>query len=107
MDTDYQITFDITTDEPAAPPTTPATSTPAAVPAPDARPSAGRRLVALEGGPKDKYWYWLSDWHIQQESARAQHLRPDQPTPRSCVTSPPAGTSTTPTRNTAPAVDRH
>jgi hypothetical protein len=35
----------------------------------------------LEGGPKDRYWYWLSDWHVQRESARAQHLRPDQPAP--------------------------
>jgi hypothetical protein len=35
----------------------------------------------LEGGPKDKYWYWLTDWQVQRESARAQHLRLNQPTP--------------------------
>ena len=38
-------------------------------------------LVALDGGPRDKFWYWLTDWTTARESARAWHLREDQPLP--------------------------
>lgn len=41
----------------------------------------GQRLVALEGGPKDGQWYWLTDWHTHLETMRAydQDWRPGQP----------------------------
>jgi hypothetical protein len=34
----------------------------------------GRRthLVALSGGPKDGWWYWLEDWNMLVDSTRAQ-----------------------------------
>jgi len=40
-----------------------------------------RELVALEGGPRDHFWYWSTDWETVRESARAWHLRDDQPLP--------------------------
>ena len=38
-------------------------------------------LVSLEGGPRDKFWYWLAAWNTARESAQAWHLREDQPLP--------------------------
>jgi hypothetical protein len=31
-----------------------------------------RPLIALEGGPKDRHWYWPEDWNRHLESVRAQ-----------------------------------
>lgn len=38
-----------------------------------------RPLIALEGGPKDRQWYWLTDWHRQCQVARAQGLESGDP----------------------------
>ena len=38
----------------------------------------GHALVALEGGPRGKYWYWLEDWQTLVQSVRAQ-FPPDHP----------------------------
>ena len=38
-----------------------------------------RPLVALDGGPKDKHWYWLDDLHVMQEAAGAQSFQAGHP----------------------------
>lgn len=38
-----------------------------------------RPLIALDGGPKDKQWYWLDDWQCHVDSVRAQHFPLDHP----------------------------
>lgn len=40
-----------------------------------------RTLVALEGGPKSKFWYWSDDWDKALKSAASHYLRPDQSPP--------------------------
>lgn len=36
-------------------------------------------LIVLDGGPKDRYWYWLSDWQLHVQAVRDQNFEADHP----------------------------